>query len=252
VRSAAVEVVVPVYNEAAHLAESIHRLHRYLSEHRCASWVITIADNASVDGTWDVASVLASQLLGVDAVHLPCKGRGGALRATWLASTADVVAYMDVDLSTGLHCFWPLVAPLLRDEADVAIGSRLAPGAHVVRGPKRELISRCYNAMLRLSLHAGFSDAQCGFKAVRTAVVRRLLPLVEDRGWFFDTELLVLAEHNALRVHEVPVVWIDDPDSRVDIVATAMADLRGIVRMRRRLASGDNTAIWPRADMIDA
>jgi putative flippase GtrA len=234
-----VEIVVPVHDEEAALEASIRRLHRYLAERFPLSWRITIADNASRDRTWWVACRLVDEVAAVRAVHLDDKGRGRALRVTWSASPALVVAYMDVDLSTDLDALLPLVAPLLSGHSDVAIGSRLAPGARVRRGPKRELISRSYNLILRATLHNGFSDAQCGFKAVRADVAHALLPLVEDDGWFFDTELLVLAEHNGLRVHEVPVDWVDDPDSRVQVSSTAWADLRGIWRMVRRFSAGD-------------
>jgi hypothetical protein len=144
---------------------------------------------------------------------------------------------MDVDLSTDLDALLPLVAPLLSGHSDVAIGTRLAHSSRVQRGLKRELISRMYNRILHTVLRVRFSDAQCGFKAVRRDALEELLPLVEDEAWFFDTELLVLAERAGLRIHEVPVDWIDDPDSRVDIVATASADLRGVWRllMTRRL-----------------
>ena len=171
-------------------------------------------------------------------MHLAQKGRGRALAAVWSASDAPVLAYMDVDLSTDLGGLLPLVAPLISGHSDVAIGSRLARGARVVRGPKREFISRCYNLILRTVLGVRFSDAQCGFKAVRRDAAQQLLPLVEDTGWFFDTELLVLAERAGLRIHEVPVDWVDDPDSRVDIVATAVADLKGVARVLGGLASG--------------
>jgi putative flippase GtrA len=174
----------------------------------------------------------------VTVVHLAEKGRGRALRAVWSASDAPVLAYMDVDLSTDLAALAPLVAPLLSGHSDLAIGSRLARGSRVVRGARREVISRCYNLILRGTLAARFSDAQCGFKAIRADVARGLLPLVEDDGWFFDTELLVLAERSGLRIHEVPVDWVDDPDSRVDIVATALADLRGVARVSGALATG--------------
>jgi len=237
-RTADVEIVIPVYNEETDLEASIRRLHRYLSTRFPLSWIVTIADNASRDQTWGIACRLAGELEGVRAVHLDEKGRGRALRATWSASAAAVVAYMDVDLSTDLDALLPLVAPLLSGHSDVAIGSRLAAGARVVRGPKREVISRSYNLLLRATLHNGFSDAQCGFKAVRGDVAHALLPLIEDDGWFFDTELLVLAEHNGLRIHEVPVDWVDDPDSRVDVASTARDDLKGIWRMLRRFASG--------------
>ncbi|EFC80508.1 bifunctional glycosyltransferase family 2/GtrA family protein [Frankia sp. EUN1f] len=233
-----VEIVIPVYNEENDLGPSVRRLHAFLGQAFPFSTVITIADNASTDGTWACASRLAQELTDVRAVHLDQKGRGRALRQVWLASTARVVAYMDVDLSTDLGGLLPLVAPLISGHSDLAIGSRLARGSRVVRGPKREVISRCYNLLLRTTLRASFSDAQCGFKAMRTEAAHRLLPLVLDTAWFFDTELLVLAERCGLRIHEVPVDWVDDPDSRVDIVATALADLRGVARVGRALATG--------------
>ena len=164
-------------------------------------------------------------------LRLERKGRGRALRAAWSASDAQVVCYMDVDLSTDLRGLLPLVAPLLSGHSDVAIGTRLAHGARVVRGPRRELISRAYNRLLRVTLRARFSDAQCGFKAVRSDLLEDLLPAVRDEGWFFDTELLVAAQRRGLRIHEVPVDWIDDPDSRVRIVRTAIDDLRGVARL---------------------
>jgi putative flippase GtrA len=171
-------------------------------------------------------------------LHLPRKGRGYALRAAWSTSDAPVVAYMDVDLSTSLPALLPLVAPVLSGHRDVSIGSRLARGAHVVRGPKRELISRAYNLLLKLALRGRFSDAQCGFKALTRDAAQRLLPLVEDNEWFFDTELLVTAERLGLRIGEVPVDWVDDPDTRVNIVSTAANDLRGVWRMLVRRPEG--------------
>src|SRR3954449_12093292 len=227
-----VEIVVPVYNEEQTLRPSIERLHEFLSTHEFPlTWQIVIADNASSDDSLEVAQQLSDELDGVDVLHLRSKGRGRALRAAWLASPARVVCYMDVDLSTDLRALLPLLAPLISGHSDLAIGTRLARSARVTRGAKRELISRSYNLILRTLLRSRFSDAQCGFKAVRTDVARRLLPAVVDEGWFFDTELLVLAQRDGLRIHEVPVDWTDDPDSRVDIVRTALADLRGVARL---------------------
>jgi putative flippase GtrA len=232
------DVVVPVYNEEAALANSVCRLHRYLRENFPFPARITIADNASVDATPAVAAGLAAELTDVRVVRLEEKGRGRALHSVWSASDAPVLAYMDVDLSTDLAALAPLVAPLISGHSDLAIGTRLGRGSRVVRGAKREFISRCYNLILKSTLAAGFSDAQCGFKAIRADVAQRLLPHVADTGWFFDTELLVLAERSGLRIHEVPVDWVDDPDSRVDIVATATADLKGIGRLLRGFANG--------------
>ena len=232
------DVVVPVYNEEVDLEPCVRRLHAYLRNSFPYPFRITVADNASTDATAAVAHRLTRELPEVSAVHLAQKGRGRALKHTWTHSDAAVLAYMDVDLSTDLAALLPLVAPLISGHSDLAIGSRLSRGSRVVRGAKREFISRSYNLILRGTLAARFSDAQCGFKAIRADVAARLLPMVEDTGWFFDTELLVLAERSGLRIHEVPVPWVDDPDSRVDIVSTALADLRGIVRLTRALGTG--------------
>ena len=233
-----VDIVVPVRNEERDLAPSVRRLVAYLRESFPFRAQVTIADNGSTDATWVIADRLARELPEVRAVHMELPGRGRALRAIWSQSEAEVLAYMDVDLSTDLNALLPLVAPLLSGHSDLAIGTRLARGARVIRGPKRELISRGYNLLLRTLMGARFSDAQCGFKAIRRDQARALLPLTRDTGWFFDTELLVLAERAGLRIHEVPVDWIDDLDSRVDIIATALADLRGMVRLGAGFARG--------------
>ena len=232
------DVVVPVHNEEIDLERCVRRLHEYLGASFPYRFRITIADNASTDATPDVARRLTAELPDVAWVHLAAKGRGRALKHVWTHSDAAVLAYLDVDLSTDLGALLPLVAPLISGHSDLAIGSRLARGSRVVRGAKREIISRGYNLILRGTLAARFSDAQCGFKAIRSDVAERLLPMVEDTGWFFDTEMLVLAERARLRIHEVPVDWVDDPDSRVDIVATALDDLKGIARLLRGLGSG--------------
>ena len=235
--TAVVEVVIPVHNEEVALAPAVERLTRHLAGLPW-QWRVTIADNASTDGTALVAHRIAATHDHVRVVTLVEKGRGRALKQVWQASGADVVAYMDVDLSTDLNALLPLVAPLLSGHSDLAVGTRLTRGSRVIRGPKRELVSRSYNTILHSALRTRFSDAQCGFKAVRREVADVLLPLVEDDAWFFDTELLVIAERAGLRIHEVPVDWVDDPDSRVDLVRTAVDDLRGIARLGRALLAG--------------
>lgn len=232
------ELALPVYNEAKTLEFSLRRLHAYLSQHFPFSWRIAIVDNASTDDTLAIGHRLAGELRDVRVLHLDRKGRGSALRAAWMTSDAAVVAYTDIDLSTGLDALLPLVAPLLSGHSDVAIGSRLLSAANVARGPKRELISRTYNLILRAMFSTRIHDAQCGFKAVRAEVARQLVPAIVDDGWFFDTELLLLAEHNGLRIHEVPVDWVDDPDSRVDVPRTAFEDLKGVLRLVRRFSLG--------------
>ncbi|MET0695267.1 MAG: bifunctional glycosyltransferase family 2/GtrA family protein [Propionibacteriaceae bacterium] len=244
-----VDIVIPVYNEEVDLGPSVTRLDTYLRAGFPYPYCITIADNASTDSTWAVAQRLAAELPRVRAVHLAEKGRGRALKAVWSASHAPILAYMDVDLATDLRALLPLVAPLISGHSDVAIGTRLTRSSRVVRGPKREFISRSYNLLLRGTLAISFSDAQCGFKAISAPVAAELLPLVEDNNWFFDTELLVLAQRSGLRIHEVPVDWIDDPDSRVNIVATAKEDLIGIARLARGLVSGGIPVARMRAEI---
>jgi len=225
------EIVIPVYNEARQLAGSVTALRTFLDTKFPLATVVTVVDNASTDDTWTIASGLAASLSGVQALHLDQKGRGRALRAAWTASRAPVVAYMDVDLATGLEALLPLVAPLFSGHSDVAIGTRLAPGAHVVRGARREIISRTYNLLLKITLANSSSDAQCGFKALRREAVEVVLPLVDDESWFFDTEVLITAQRLGLRIHEVPVDWVDDLDSRVAVARTAWLDACGVARM---------------------
>ncbi len=245
-----VEIVVPVYNERLTLEGSIRRLHAFLAGSFPFSWRIVVADNASIDGTLAIARRLSYELDGLEVIHLAQKGRGRALRRAWSESHARVLCYMDVDLSTDLAALLPLVAPLLSGHSDVAIGTRLHVQARVRRGIKRELISRSYNQLLRVALRARFSDAQCGFKAIRADVAPELLALVQDEAWFFDTELLVAAQRRGLRIHEVPVDWVEDTDSRVDIFATALSDLRGVARLLVRRPSDRLTLVSPRRPML--
>ena len=237
-----VDVVIPVYDEERALGPNIELLLAYLRDEFPFPFRVVVADNASRDATPLVAAELARRHEEVSVLRLEEKGRGRALRTAWSASPAHVVSYMDVDLSTNLESFLPLVAPIMSGHSEVAIGTRLAHQAHVRRQLKREVLSRGYNALVHAGFRAHFSDAQCGFKALRGDVAQRLLPLVSDQGWFFDTELLLLAERNGLRIHEVPVDWVEDLDSRVDVSATIAGDLRGLVRVRREFWSGGGHA----------
>jgi glycosyltransferase involved in cell wall biosynthesis len=237
-RESLIDVVVPVHDEQETLRANIDVVVDYLERELPFRWRVTIADNASTDRTASIASELAGSHPDIHHLHVDRKGRGLALRTAWLASPADVVSYMDVDLSTNLECFLPLVAPIVSGHSELAIGSRLARQSRVHRQIKREVLSRGYNTLVRAGFRCGFSDAQCGFKAVRADVARQLLPYVEDDGWFFDTELLLLAERNGLRIHEVPVDWVEDLDSRVALVPTIAGDLRGLWRVRRSYLHG--------------
>jgi glycosyltransferase involved in cell wall biosynthesis len=227
-----VDVVIPVYNEEHVLAKSIGTLHAFLTEHLPYDWRILVADNASTDGTLKVAHQLKEQYSRVDFVHLDQKGRGRALRKAWTESTADILSYMDVDLSTEIEAFPALIRAIAEEGYDLATGSRLARGARTMRSFKREFISRCYNLIIKTIMWTKFSDAQCGFKAISRRACDVLVPLVQNNEWFFDTELLILAEKKGYRIKDIPVRWIEDPDTRVKLAKTISEDMRGLWRLR--------------------
>ena len=228
------DVVIPGLNEEAGLANTVAALSEFMSENMAGyDWRIVIADNGSTDATPEIGRRLASERERVEYLRLEQRGRGRALKYAWTQSSADVVAYMDMDLSTDLSALPTLVDAILEGGAEVATGSRLTRGAEVIgRSFKREFISRCYSLMFRTMFFTGFVDAQCGFKAVSRRAVEEVLPLVKDTGWFFDSELLILCEKNGYEVREIPVRWEDDPDSRVRIVSTATEDIKGLLRLR--------------------
>ncbi|WP_416518024.1 dolichyl-phosphate beta-glucosyltransferase [Bifidobacterium asteroides] len=252
------DIVIPIYNEDVQLADSVSTLCSFLDRHARDlapfSWNIVIADNASTDSSWQIAKSLCDWCPNqVRALHLARKGRGYALKQAWLSSRAAVVAYMDVDLSTDIGSTGSLILPLLQGGADIAFGSRLMPQSQVTRSPKREFISRTYNLMLRSYLAVSFHDAQCGFKAITAQAADALLPQVKDDEWFFDTELLVRAQQAGMTMLELPVRWVEDAGSTVDIPDTVKKDLEGMHRVREGMEARaveelrvdlDSPAVW--------
>ena len=228
------DVVIPVLNEERALADSVNALAAFLSNNlNDYEWAVVVADNGSTDATPSICQSLSEQDSRVRHVRLEQRGRGRALKRAWAASDADIVAYMDVDLSTDLSALPQTIAAVDGEGYDIAIGSRLKRGAQVIgRSFKRELISRSYSLIFRAMFLAGFQDAQCGFKAVSRRAADDVAPLVVDNGWFFDTEMLLIAEKNGYRIKEIPVKWTDDPDSRVKIISTAWEDIKGLLRLR--------------------
>jgi glycosyltransferase involved in cell wall biosynthesis len=229
---ASVDVVIPVLNEEKDLPRSVAVLWDFFNEHLPYQWQIVIADNGSTDKTLAVAQALSQQYPRVTYIHLDLRGRGRALRKAWLESKADVVSYMDVDLSTKLTAFPKLVQALVDEGYGVAIGSRLIGGSRVKRGLKREITSRSYNFLIRMMFCPSFHDAQCGFKAVRRDVVQEIVPFIKDQAWFFDTELLLLAQKKGYRIKEIPVEWVDDAGTTVKVAKTAWEDVKGLFRVR--------------------
>jgi len=232
---ATVDVVIPVLNEAHVLEKSVEAVRRFLIENLPYQWRVVIVENGSIDGTKEVAERLSAIYPNVGFLHLREKGRGRALRYAWTQSRADIVCYTDVDLSTGLAALPRLVSAIVDEGYDIAIGSRLMKDSHTVRSMQREVISRAYNLFLKAVLFTSFTDAQCGFKAVSREVVDCIIPQIKDQSWFFDTELLVLAEHHGYRIKDIPVIWIEDDDSRVKILRTALEDIKGVFRLRWQL-----------------
>jgi glycosyltransferase involved in cell wall biosynthesis len=233
-----VNITIPVYNEEKILPSSIASLHAFLGQHCRFDWEIVVANNASTDGTLEVAKRLSKEFSNVRVVHLDQKGRGRALRKTWTESQADILSYMDVDLSSNLFAFPPLIEALVSGGFDIGIGSRLLKASTTKRSIKREVISRIYNVMVKAFFFTKFSDAQCGFKAISKKAVTELLPKIEDNGWFFDTELLVIGERLGYRIFDLPVSWVEDMDSRVRIVSTAIDDIKGLIRVKRKFRKG--------------
>lgn len=228
-----IDIVLPVLNEAHIIEASISKLHKYLTDNLPYRWQIIIADNGSNDGTDRIAQRLTRRWSRVRLVRLNERGRGLALKTVWQKSKADILAYMDIDLSTSLDSFMPMISPLITGDAGLATGSRLMKESRTRRGFKREIISRCYNRIIRTTMKTNFVDAQCGFKAIRRDLAQKLLPHIKDKAWFFDTELLVKAEYEGYKIHEEPVEWIEDADSRVRIVKTAADDIKGLSRVRK-------------------
>jgi glycosyltransferase involved in cell wall biosynthesis len=231
-KNRSLNVVLPVYNEAAELKDSVSRLKRCLLLFpENYSWKITIVDNASDDRTMDIARRLAKEDGRVIALHLDEKGRGRAVKHAWMHSRDDILSYMDIDLSTDLKHFKKLILSL-ESGFDVAIGSRNLPRSCVSgRSLLRTITSKGYIFLIKIFFFAHFSDAQCGFKAVTRSAAHSLIPLVVDNEWFFDTELLIRAEKMGFHIYEEPVTWVDNPGSTVRVMKTATGDFLGLLRL---------------------
>lgn len=225
-----VDIVIPVHDGRDALVGCVESLYDFLARAFPLPWRVTIVDTGSTDGSWEAACRLVRRYPGVTAWRLPACGHGAALREEWLSSPAEIVAYLDLDLAGSLEALLPMIAPLVSGHCDLSVGSRLAPGALVHRRRRHEALTWGYNRLLRLAFGTRYTDARCAFKAARSEMVRPLLRVVTDDGRFFDTELLIAAAHNGLRVHEVPVDTVDGR-TRPAVAMTALTDLRGMLRV---------------------
>ena len=230
---ASVDIVIPVLNEEERLPRGIVILHKFLQQEMNDNpWRIIIADNGSTDRTRSVSEMLVQRYSGITYMYIPQRGRGRALRAAWMESTADIVSYMDVDISTSLSHFPRLIRAIDQNGYDVAIGSRHAKGARIQRSFRRDFLSRTYNLIIRAMFLVQFKDAQCGYKALSRRAARSLVPLVKDNHWFFDTEMLIMASKWNYRIREIPVEWVEDANSTVKVFRTVWEDLKGLLRLR--------------------
>ncbi len=246
--AASIEIVLPVLNEEKGLEASVRKLHAFLSANLDSyDWRILIAENGSTDSTPQVAARLSETMSNVGVIDLGVRGRGRAIRKAWSESGADILAYMDVDLSTDLASLIDAVEAIELNGFDIAIGSRLQKGSRVIgRQFRREVTSRAYSMIFRVLYLTRFRDAQCGFKAISRQAAQALMPVVEDTGWFFDTELLIIAEKNGYRIKELPVTWTDDPDTRVRVIPTAARNLKGLLRLKLGGLAKASKALAPR------
>ena len=227
-----VDIVIPVLNEQESLPICIAKLQNYISNNIEQKCNIVIADNGSNDDTPEVSKHLVSEYENIQYIRIPERGRGLALKTVWSKSESDIVCYMDVDLSTDLDAL-PILIDHLNGNHHIAVGSRLSKTSKVSnRSFQRELTSRGYNFLLKIFFFNKFHDAQCGFKGLRTITAKKILPLIKDNKWFFDTELLLVAEKSGFEIANIPVQWTDDKDSRVNVVKTIIEDLKGIFRLR--------------------
>lgn len=234
-KKTSVEITIPVYNEEKELEKHILILHDFcLKNLKSYDWHITIADNASIDNTPLIASAIAKKYPRISNFRLEQKGRGRAVKRVWNESGKDLCVYMDLDLSTDL-VHLPKILWALENGYDIAVGSRLAKGAKVEgRTFLRELTSRTLNFFfIQLFFRTNFTDAQCGFKGVTRNVIEKLIPKIKENDWFFDGELLIVAEKSGYKIYEEPVHWVDNPGSTVRLISTISGDIKVMARLLR-------------------
>lgn len=225
-------LVIPIYNEEKIIENTVRETIKYLNENTKYSYILVVADNASTDSSPEIVKNLQKEIPFLEYVRLPKKGRGLALHTVWKDFNAEVVAYMDADLSSPLTSLPNIIDPILNNESDVTFGSRLLPpGQAINRKGKRELTSQGYNFLLQFILGATFKDAQCGFKAISKEKFNQVEEEIKNQNWFYDTELLLISQYKGLRLKEVPITWVDDPDSSVKVFKTIVENLKEMGRV---------------------
>ncbi len=233
-----VNITFPVLNEERILKEDVMKFYNFLKKSKFPyRFEITICDNGSIDDTKKVGEKLEKKVKEINYLRLSRKGRNFALKSSWTKSKASVVSYMDIDLATDLRFFLPMINMIIKDNCDLVVGNRLGLKSKVIdRNFKREFLSRNYNLLLRMFFFHKIRDHQCGFKAIKRNSFLKLnkeIPDIKEEIWFLDTELIIRAIKNKMKVEEIDVIWKDDPDSKVKVVKAVLEDLKGIVRLRK-------------------
>ncbi len=230
-------IAIPVYNEESILAENAIKLYDFLKKNIFDDWQIIIADNNSIDQTGKIGQDLEKSLGGIKYLHIPQKGKGRAIRAAWESVNSDIYVFMDADLATDLSTLPDLISAIGRENYDLAAGARFHKDSKVKRSLLRKFISRAYRFILRLALRSKIKDAPCGFKAVNYKVIKNILPQIKNNEWFFDTEMIVLAEKQNYRVKEIPVIWTEHKKigrrSRVSFLKVSLGYLKEIWRLKK-------------------
>ncbi len=232
-------IVLPTYNEENILQKNVLKVRKFCQDNlRNFDWQILIADNGSTDKTPKLAQELSHEYSRIDYFHTSQKGRGAALKIAWNKNNylADIYLYMDIDLATDLNHLPQLIASIIQEGYDLTIGSRLQKESKTERSFLREFISRFYNLLLKIFFGLKIKDYQCGFKAVNQKIVEKIVPLIKNNNWFFDTELIILSHKNNYKIKEIPVKWVEKRDkkrkSKVKIIKTAWEDIKGIIRLK--------------------
>lgn len=235
-----VEFCLPIYNEEKIIEKNVLKIVNFCKEKNLPfNWRVIIVNNGSKDNSLAISQKLSADNKQIGYTTILEPGRGQALKKYWLTSNADVVAYMDADLAVSLNNIIDLINPFVNNEADLVIGSRMMPGATIKRSFIRELISQSCNILYRLIIGNNISDTQCGFKAIKTEVFKKIAPYIEDNKWFFDTEIISFTHHLGYKIKEVPVNWeenrYDERKSKVNLLKDSFIHLKNLLRLKKRL-----------------
>lgn len=230
-----INITIPVFNEEEILHENILKIYNFLKEHISDPWFIVIANNGSTDKTELIAKELIKHNMGIRLLYIEKPGKGEAIKQGWQKFEADIYCFMDADLATDLKDLPNLISQV-KNGYDIAIGSRYVKGAQVKRTIFRKIFSFVYRILVKLMFNSLIKDFPCGFKAINKKVLEKIVPKIKDNAWFFDSELLILAEKEKFKIKEIPVSWHDpERQSKVKVLNTARAYVRKLFELKRRL-----------------